>query len=639
VAGLTYAGIDVAGLANNHVMDYGARGMEETQAVLASNGILYSGAGTNSYSALQPVFLSKNGMTIAFLSLCSITGRAKNHQPFLDAGFGKPGFGYLSEGNLTTSVDYASDLSALVVVQIHSGTEYSPWPELSHDQPEFEACETIRFPTRPTTQDRAIRQYAIDLGADIVVCHHPHVLQGFEVYDGKLIAHSLGNFAFDQYLPETYSSVILNSAITEDGFSSFWLTPVFIDDYVPGPATGGLGLDILRRISDYSRELGTFIRTVPDSNKAYVVLDTLSIETQVIQCERTLALEHISEYWVSNPISLSEQRSLSLITSITGGSSWEFRIGRDVLWFGNFEDEGASMWNLNSTSEWLEDTLSHSGEQCLCLRRSNTSGDNVVTDLEGRLLCDPQKKYSLCGWIKTEDTKDATIQVEFFAKRFGIPYLSQQDVDTLVCGDTDWSFYHNEVYPPSSARYMNIRCSNDIPDSAVSYAWFDDVRAVEWGDWETAGLPADIPWPNNYDFLQVRSASESESVSVCFDETMLISKQFHTDEVAGSTFGTAFALLGTSPNPFARRTVIFYQVSVKGEVDLKIYNTVGQLVKTLIKRVEGPGRRKAIWNGKNDRGSAVKSGVYFCRLQCSDMRGQRRGTDTKKLVLLGKSGS
>ena len=50
---------------------------------------------------------------------------------------------------------------------------------------------------RPQMWDRAIRQFAIDEGADAVIVHHPHIIQGLEIYNGKMIAHSLGNFIFE----------------------------------------------------------------------------------------------------------------------------------------------------------------------------------------------------------------------------------------------------------------------------------------------------------------------------------------------------------------------------------------------------------------------------------------------------------
>jgi len=57
---------------------------------------------------------------------------------------------------------------------------------------------------RPQMWDIEMRHFAIDNGADLVIVHHPHIIQGVEVYEGKLIAHSLGNFVFDLSYAETF---------------------------------------------------------------------------------------------------------------------------------------------------------------------------------------------------------------------------------------------------------------------------------------------------------------------------------------------------------------------------------------------------------------------------------------------------
>ncbi|NQT65263.1 MAG: CapA family protein, partial [FCB group bacterium] len=60
----------------------------------------------------------------------------------------------------------------------------------------------------PHMWDIEIRHHMIDSGADLVICHHPHVIQGIEVYNGKVIAHSLGNFVFDLSYLETFPTMI-----------------------------------------------------------------------------------------------------------------------------------------------------------------------------------------------------------------------------------------------------------------------------------------------------------------------------------------------------------------------------------------------------------------------------------------------
>ena len=75
--------------------------------------------------------------------------------------------------------------------------------------------------------DRAIRHFAIDEGADLVIVHHPHIIQGVEVYNNKLIAHSLGNFIFDLNYPETYPSMILNVDVNQNGLAKCQLYFLF----------------------------------------------------------------------------------------------------------------------------------------------------------------------------------------------------------------------------------------------------------------------------------------------------------------------------------------------------------------------------------------------------------------------------
>ena len=75
-----------------------------------------------------------------------------------------------------------------------------------------------------------------DVNIDMLVAHHPHVLQGVELYNNKLIVHSLGNFMFDSNFPETFSSVIFYSTIDFDNnspiFTDYKFKPIYIDHYI-----------------------------------------------------------------------------------------------------------------------------------------------------------------------------------------------------------------------------------------------------------------------------------------------------------------------------------------------------------------------------------------------------------------------
>ncbi len=184
VAGLTYAGIDIVTLANNHTLDYMLQGMQETQSVLDENDILYMGAGENSYEAYLPAFYSKSGVNFAFLAASDRTGQYNNEQPYLNAGYNKPGFAYLEPYYIKKQIDEVKNVSDLVVLEWHTGIEYSSDPGEKCDTcslfgEENESDENY-FPLAlaPTPKNRTTTHFAIDNGADLVICHHPHMMQG-----------------------------------------------------------------------------------------------------------------------------------------------------------------------------------------------------------------------------------------------------------------------------------------------------------------------------------------------------------------------------------------------------------------------------------------------------------------------------
>ncbi|MEW6686556.1 MAG: FlgD immunoglobulin-like domain containing protein, partial [Candidatus Edwardsbacteria bacterium] len=89
-----------------------------------------------------------------------------------------------------------------------------------------------------------------------------------------------------------------------------------------------------------------------------------------------------------------------------------------------------------------------------------------------------------------------------------------------------------------------------------------------------------------------------------------------------------FSLSQNYPNPFSSQTAIRYSLSAISHTTLKIYNVAGQVVKTLVSERQKPGYYAVRWNGKNENGNSVASGVYFYRLRAGDF------TDTKKMIVL-----
>ena len=135
-------------------------------------------------------------------------------------------------------------------------------------------------------------------------------------------------------------------------------------------------------------------------------------------------------------------------------------------------------------------------------------------------------------------------------------------------------------------------------------------------------------------------AEPGDKIRVYIDDTLL------TDDIVWETNGAVVnlnelysaiettsienRLFQNHPNPFNPTTTTRYSIASAGRVTLRIYNTAGQLVRTLVDEEQTPvgGGRAVIWDGTDDRGEGVASGVYFYRLAAKDF------SQTKKMVLL-----
>jgi hypothetical protein len=167
---LRAAGFHVLSLANNHMMDYGWPGVEETIERLTAAGIRVVGAGENIEKARRPVKFAVNGVRVAMLAYCSVAVRNP-----LYASAREPGVAPAQASYIIEDVLKAKKEADFVVVCIHWGQEFVGYPA-----PWF----------------RRLARNTISAGASLILGHHPHVLQGLERFRQGLVAYSLGNFTF-----------------------------------------------------------------------------------------------------------------------------------------------------------------------------------------------------------------------------------------------------------------------------------------------------------------------------------------------------------------------------------------------------------------------------------------------------------
>ncbi|MZQ85167.1 CapA family protein [Paenibacillus sp. 5J-6] len=222
------AGIDLVNLANNHVMDYGPEGLQDTMNALDQEGIKRMGAGNDLNEAYQPVIMEKDGIKIAFFGFSRVVPEAS-----WKAGPGR--IGVAETYNYKPPVEAIQKAKAsadLVVVVAHWGVERSDHPD--------------KYQT-----DLAHRY--IDAGADLVVGGHPHVMQGFEQYKGKWIAYSLGNFIFTTNdVSKTWETVILEAECSKDKSCNIHLVPILSKFALPTPMNSEDGAKLFQRLSQIS---------------------------------------------------------------------------------------------------------------------------------------------------------------------------------------------------------------------------------------------------------------------------------------------------------------------------------------------------------------------------------------------------
>jgi hypothetical protein len=361
------------------------------------------------------------------------------------------------------------------------------------------------------------------------------MVQGIELYNGKLIAHSLGNFAFDQEFPETYPSFILNTKVNETGFYEFTLTPVYVDDYIPQRAEGGLGLHILDDLANRSKNLDTYLQIDRDSVIATIIMDTTNMVTSFTEYSVDLSLGEAGNSWISPPHPLARSGSISSVNSIEPIGTYEFRLGRELIFFGNMEDEGCTLWNLNSANENYCDTSAFSGERSIQHIRTSSSTSNIITNFEERIICPSNaEKYSICGNIKTQNGANVTIEIRYHTDRTGVVPLGTENIGVQIDGDTPWTFYHRELTIPAGTKFFDIRLSSGIPSSGSAYSWFDNVGVIRWDGWVDDEISQAIPTPNDYYFIQVKSSDYSGDITLNYSEA--VQGPSHALEVALKVF-------------------------------------------------------------------------------------------------------
>ncbi len=235
VKGLSHAGFDLVSLANNHIMDYGVKPLRTTLSLLKREGIGCSGAGLDIGEARRPAILDRKGLKVGFLSY------SNTFPTQFYASRSKPGTAPGYERYLREDIRKVKEEVDFLIVAFHWGEELS---------------------TEPQPYQTRLGRMAVDLGADLVLGHHPHVSQGIEVYRSGIIAYSLGNFAFGS-VSKKAKGILLRVRVSKDGVRKGEVIPLKVRNdlvgYQPRILKGGEAEVEINRIKDLSLPFRTEI--------------------------------------------------------------------------------------------------------------------------------------------------------------------------------------------------------------------------------------------------------------------------------------------------------------------------------------------------------------------------------------------
>ena len=206
--GVVNAGFDVVTTANNHILDYGLQAHIDTLHHLETYDLLHTGSGRDIAEAEAPAIVNQNGQKICITGYSQII--PKQHWQATEQRQGLASITPPHQKRAFANVAKlkSTNLCDLVLVNIHWGYEYKDYPSKAQKQ---------------------LAHSLIDHGADAIIGHHPHVLQGIEVYKEKPILYSLGNFVFLLGSKEASNSGIFLLNFTDGKFTDGKVVPTFIN--------------------------------------------------------------------------------------------------------------------------------------------------------------------------------------------------------------------------------------------------------------------------------------------------------------------------------------------------------------------------------------------------------------------------
>ena len=228
VDSLSYCGINLVSIANNHILQHGREAFEGTLRTLEKYKIDY--VGIDESNTTNTAEYNVGGEKIVVVSY------SFHQESYYE---GKPLYSYRNKEQQSLFIEEIGRIrrqsEGVLVCSIHWGAE---------------------FVTQPSPEQIKFARQIVDAGVNIILGHHPHVVQGVELYNGSLICYSLGNFLFDLWDEETKKTVIAKIEIDSDRKISYELIPVYIkNDFKLVEMKGTERVNYLQEISKRSKDI------------------------------------------------------------------------------------------------------------------------------------------------------------------------------------------------------------------------------------------------------------------------------------------------------------------------------------------------------------------------------------------------
>lgn len=236
VAYMKDAGIEVVSLANNHSLDYGYQGLKDTLKHLKEGNIKTVGAGKNRQEAMKAVIIEKDNIKIGILGFSRVVPDvgwwATDNRPGLIGAYDD------QLPNALKAIEKVKKEVDILIVSVHWGKELEE---------------------KPREQEMIAAKKMIDSGADVIAGHHSHVLQGIEIYKGRPIFYSLGNFVFGTKSELTENTMIAQLVFNGKVLENIQVIPLTIINSRPQSVNEKIRQEKFQYLKEISNDFNTII--------------------------------------------------------------------------------------------------------------------------------------------------------------------------------------------------------------------------------------------------------------------------------------------------------------------------------------------------------------------------------------------